>query len=201
MSVFDVSRYQPENRLQELVDGGNCDGVIIKLGEWYNKEAGGEIDLDQMFVVHVNEAVRLGIPYGIYIMSRAENAEEAMHEAQWVNDRVAELLNGEEPKLGVWFDLERPQVKRNNIYGDVKEAMNALSSWWNTKHVGIYASYNYFYDYLDVEDMRANNTPIWLAQYNGKNSMDDDGYPNIVLWQFTTHDNYQDENEWYGFKD
>lgn len=201
MSVFDVSRYQPEDRLQELADGGNCDGVIIKLGEWYNKDNGGEIDLDPMFIIHVNEAVRLGIPYGLYFMSRAENAEEAMHEAQWVNDRVAELLRGEEPKLGLWFDLERQQVKRDDIYSDIKEVIETFKAWWNTKHVGIYASYSYFYDYLDVNDMRANNTPIWLAQYNGTNGMLEDGYPNVVAWQFTTNGNYQDENVWYGFKE
>lgn len=199
MSVFDVSRYQPADRIAELVAGGNCDGVIIKLGEWYDKTT--EIELDPMFITHVNEAVRLGLPYGIYIMSRALDEQEAMHEAEWVNDRVAELLNGIAPSLGTWFDLERPEVKRDYIHEDIMNAIDTMREWWGGNNtIGIYASYSYFHDYLDMDGLIARQLPVWTAQYGDENRLLDEGYPNVVAWQFTTNDNYQDENVWYGFK-
>ncbi len=199
MSVFDLSRWQPADRIEELVNGGNCDGVILKLGE-RNVET-GEIELDPMFITHVNEAVRFGLSYGIYIMSRANNASEAMEEAEWINDRVAELLNGQEPLLGTWFDLERPEVKRDYIYEDVSEAILTMRQWWNnSKKIGIYASYSYFESYLDLNDMVVNEIPVWNAQYGSENSMTQN-YPFIktVLWQYTTNNDYQDENVWYGW--
>lgn len=197
MSVFDISKYQPVSRTQELVDQGNCDGMIIKLGE-RNPDT-GEIALDPKFIDHVDEAARLGLPYGLYIMSRARNKAEALEEAQWVNDMVAEYLNGQEPKLGIWWDLEREEVKRQDIYEDVMAAINQIRVWWHTEHVGIYSSYYYFYDYLDLNDMKEQKVPVWLAQYNGHNGLQEDGYPYIVLWQFTTNDNTQDEDQWYGW--
>ena len=198
MSVFDLSRWQPADRIEELVAGGNCGGVILKLGEWYDKN--DEIELDPMFITHVNEAVRFGLPYGIYIMSRAENAEEAMHEAEWINDRVADLLNGQAPALGTWFDLERPEVKRAFIHDDIMQAIDAMHNWWGGNNtIGIYASYSYFHDFLDMQDLIGRQLPLWTAQYGDENRLLDEGYPNVVAWQFTTNDNYQDENVWYGF--
>ncbi len=199
MSVFDLSRWQPANRIEELVEGGKCDGVILKLGEL--NDTTSEIELDPMFVTHVNEAVRFGLPYGIYIMGRANNKAEAMAEAEWVNDRVAELLNGQEPALGTWFDLERDDVKRDDVYSDYRAAILQLSTWWGgSRKIGIYASYSYFEDYLDIGDMAANSIPVWNAQYGFVDSMKNN-YPYIktVLWQFTTNNNYQDENVWYGW--
>lgn len=199
MSVFDLSRWQPADRIEELVNGGNCDGVILKLGERNIKT--GEIELDPMFITHVNEAVRFGLPYGIYIMGRANNENEALEEAQWVNDRVAELLNGQEPALGTWFDLERPEVKRDGVYEDYRFAILHLSDWWGGSHkIGIYASYSYFENFLDINDMVVNDIPVWNAQYAPVDSMTQN-YPLVktVLWQFTTHNDYQDENVWYGW--
>ena len=199
MSVFDLSHWQPANRIEELVEGGNCDGVILKLGERNVKT--GEIELDPMFITHVNEAVRFGLPYGIYIMGRANNKAEALEEAEWLNDRVAELLNGQEPSLGTWFDLERPEIKRDDVYEDYRAAIIQLRAWWGgSRKIGIYASFSYFERFLCIGDMAANSIPVWNAQYGFVDSMKNE-YPYIktVLWQFTTNDDYQDENVWYGW--
>lgn len=198
MSVFDLSRYQPADRIQELVNNGNCDGAIVKLGEKYDPD--GEIELDPKFITHVNEAVRLNIPFGIYLMCRANNTDEILHEAQWINDRVAEYLNGQEPTLGTWWDLERGETKRADMYDDIKIAILTMRSWWNNSNkIGIYASYSYFHTYLDLMDMDNNNIPVWNAQYANHDNLSDE-YRNVVAWQFSTNNNYQDENVWYGFK-
>lgn len=199
MSVYDLSKYQPANRIEELVNSGKCDGVILKLGEW--KEAIGEIELDPMFITHVNEAVRFNLPYGIYIMSRANNEEEMLQEAQWVNDRIYELLNSQLPALGVWIDLERPEVQRDDVWEDMHYVIQQMRSWWATDRVGIYASRSYFTGRLDLDTIAAEKIPVWTADYHSDYDILKTDYPDlrVVLWQFTTNGNTQDENVWYGF--
>lgn len=193
MSVFDLSRWQPIGRIRELVAQGNCDGVILKIGE--------STELDPKFLSHLNEAVDCGIPYGIYIMSRATNQDEILEEAKWLNDMTAEYLNGIAPSCGTWFDLERPQVKRANMHEDILAGIHSLQEMWHgNQTIGIYASYSYFLEYLDLDDLAEENIPIWLAQYGNTNSLQEKhNYPNIVAWQFTTNNNTQDENVWFGF--
>ena len=95
--------------------------------------------------------------------------------------------------------MERGEAKREGIYTDVKSAIQTMQSWWNnTNKIGIYASYSYFHTYLDLLDMSNYDIPVWNAQYGNHNSLADE-YGNIVAWQFTTNNNYQDENVWYGF--
>lgn len=199
MSVYDLSKYQPAGRIEALVNSGKCDGVILKLGE--QKETTGEIELDPMFITHVNEAVRFNLPYGIYIMSRANNAEEMLQEAQWVNDRIYELLNSQLPALGVWIDLERPEVQRDDIWEDTHYVIQQMRSWWATDRVGIYASRSYFTGRLDLDAIAVEKIPIWTADYHSNYDILKTDYPDlrVVLWQFTTNGNTQDENVWYGF--
>ena len=199
MSVFDLSKYQPENRIDDLVAAGNCDGVILKLAEPTEDK---DIIMDPKFITHVNKAAEYGLPYGIYFMSRAENADEFLNEAQYIKDRSYTDLNAQMPNLGVWLDLERKEVSRQDIWQDVLPAIQTMQSWWSTKHVGIYASRYYFTDYLDVDQMIENQIPAWVADYHSDMNILQEQYPqlNVVLWQFTTNGNTQDENYWYGFQ-
>lgn len=197
MSVYDLSHWQPEERVAELAQKEDCEGFILKVGEM-NEET-REIELDPKFVTHVNNAVATGKPYGIYYMSRARNREEIERETHWINDIVAEYLNGNAPELGTWWDLERDEVKRDDISSDIFYALDLMNSWWITDRIGIYASYYYFRDYIGISNLVAKNTPVWNAQYNGEDYMKQHDGVREVLWQFTTHNNEQDENEYYGF--
>lgn len=200
MSVFDLSKYQPEDRIDDLVAAGNCDGVILKLAE--PTEEDKDIILDPKFITHVNKAAGYGLPYGIYFMSRAENADEFLNEAQYINDQIYTYLNSQMPNLGVWIDLERKEVIRPDVWQDVLPAIQTMQSWWSTKHVGIYASRYYFTDYLDVNQMIENQIPAWVADYHSDTNILQEQYPqlNVVLWQFTTNEKTQDESYWYGFQ-
>lgn len=199
MSVFDLSKYQPENRIDDLIAAGNCDGVILKLAEPTEDK---DIIMDPKFITHVNKAAEYGLPYGIYFMSRAENADEFLNEAQYINDQIYTYLNSQMPNLGVWLDLERKEVIRPDVWQDVLPAIQTMQSWWSTKHVGIYASRYYFTDYLDVDQMIENQIPAWVADYHSDTNILQEQYPqlNVVLWQFTTNGNTQDESYWYGFQ-
>ena len=209
MAVYDISDSQPDDRVSDIISRGNCDGIILKLGETLNKVP----TLDDKFVMFVNQVVEAGLPYGIYYVSHAENMNEFMMEAQWINDQVADLLAGTEPSLGTWWDMEVPAVKRDGITQELLDAIGTMQAWWSSHKIGIYAQYSYFTDYLDLDKLAEYQIPIWVAQYcYHENSLKAE-YPqlNHVAYQWTTHgenagEDYwneygaaQDEDVWYGF--
>lgn len=198
MSVFDISEFNPDNRVQELVDTDRADGIILKVGETIS----GVPEIDPKFIKFVNDVVSHGLPYGIYYVSHALNMDKFMQEAQWINDRVAEYLNGTEPGLGTWWDMEVGNVKRNDVWPQLRDSIGTMQSWWNnSKKIGIYAGYSYIKQYLDLRELANYQIPLWPAQYYKENSLKLE-HPELkhVGWQFTDGNGNQDESKWYGFE-
>ena len=196
--VFDISEFQPSGRVQELSELG-AEGIILKLGETLS----GVPTLDEKFVTFVNDCVDEGIPYGIYYVSHAQDADKFMEEAQWINDTMYNYLNGEFPELGIFWDLEVPSVCRNDVWNDLKDVIGTMQSWYldNKDKIGIYASYSYFNQYMPMDELAYYGVCIWSSQYlYYENSLKVE-YPNCnhVAWQYA--DSYngmsQDVNEWY----
>lgn len=193
-----------------LAENFGAEGIIVKIGETLN----GVPTIDDNFVEHINATVAAGLPYGIYYVSHAIDGDKLMEEAQWINDMMANYLNGEVPELGVWWDMEVYNVKRMSISQELLDTIGTMQAWWHgCQKIGIYAQYSYFIDYIDLEKYAQYQIPIWVAQYcYPENSLMTE-YPNLhhVAWQWTTHGentgeepldeygNAQDENEWYGF--
>ena len=196
--VFDISEFQPSGRVQELKELG-AEGIILKIGETLS----GEPTLDEKFVTFVNDCVDEGIPYGIYYVSHAQDADKFMEEAQWINDTMYNYLGGEFPELGIYFDLEVSSVCRNDVWNDLKDVIGTMQSWYldNKDKIGIYASYSYFNQYMPLDDLAYYGIGIWQAQYGyHENSlMAEHPELNHVGWQYS--DSYngmnQDVNEWY----
>ena len=196
MKVFDISDAQPDGRVQDLVSAG-AEGFILKIGETLN----GAPTLDDKFVQFVNEVVAANLPYGIYYVSHAQDMEKFMEEAHFINDKVAELLAGQEAELGTWWDMEVSAVQRDDVWPQLRDAIGTMQGWWNSSKIGIYAQYSYFYSFLDFNELASCRIPIWAAQYGyHENSLkEEQPQLNHIAWQWTTHDETQDENEWYGF--
>ncbi|WP_196606761.1 GH25 family lysozyme [Pectinatus frisingensis] len=197
MKVFDISDAQPDGRVQELIVQG-AEGIILKLGETLS----GVPTMDDKFVQFVNEIVAAKLPYGIYYVSHAQDMAKFMEEANFINDKVAELLNGQEPELGTWWDMEVPAVKRSDIWTQLRDAIGTMQRWWNKSNkIGIYAQYSYYNDFIDLQELASYQIPVWTAQYKYPENSLKAEHPELhhVAWQFTTNDENQDENEWYGF--
>lgn len=198
MLVFDISDCQPDGRVQELIELG-AEGFILKLGETIC----GEPEIDEKFIQFVNEVVDAGLPYGIYYVSHARDMDMLIMEAQWINDQVAELLGGQEPELGTWWDMEVPVVCRDDIWPELRDAIGTMQTWWSSDKIGIYAGYSYFNEYLPSEELSYYGIPIWVAQYGYHENSLKEEHPefNHVGWQYA--EEYagmsQDVNEWYGF--
>ena len=196
--VFDISEFQPSGRVQELSELG-AEGIILKLGETLS----GVPTLDEKFVTFVNDCVDEGIPYGIYYVSHAQDADKFMEEAQWINDTMYNYLSGEFPELGIFWDLEVPSVCRNDVWDDLKDVIGTQQSWYeaNKDKIGIYASYSYFTQYMPMDELAYYGVCIWSSQYRYYENSLKVEYPNCnhVGWQYS--DSYngmnQDVNEWY----
>ena len=194
MKVFDISCWQPNNIVEHL-NNKNADGLILRLGyTTYN-----EPTLDEKFQHFLMQANEYGLPIGIYYYSKMHDYVSMKQEIQFINDRVYDILDGVEPPLGVWLDLEDQITKVPNIHQISQTALSIMKQWYFYQ-VGIYASYSYFYDFLNLSDIEDKQTPIWVANYGNKNwLMEERPYLNHHGWQFV--ENYEglnlDCNEWY----
>lgn len=201
MSIYDVSDCNPIDRVQELIANNNPEGFIIKLGETIFQKP----EMDDNFVTFVNQVVAAGLPYGIYYVSHAKDEKKLIEEAQFINDKIAELLNGVAPELGVWWDIEVEVVKRWDICPDLMNIIKLMHQWWPSygNKIGIYTGYSFFNEYMDFHSLDMYEIPIWVAQYGYHENSLKVEHPelNHVMWQFTTNDDNQDENVFYGFRE
>lgn len=194
-TVYDISEWQPDDRVAELAEHG-ADGIILKLGETIR----GEQELDPKLYHFYNECKKYNIPVGLYFVSHAHNADEFMQEAQWCNDEIFNLMQGELP-TSFWWDLEVEAVKRNDVWDDLKDVFGTQQSWYPEikDNIGIYASYSYFTTYLPLRELAYYGVGIWSAQYGYHENSLKEEYPalNHIGWQYSDTNGYQDVSEWY----
>lgn len=194
MRVFDISYWQDDNAVQKIINLG-AEGVILRLGYTSNRHG----VLDEKFEYFKAEAERLGLPFGIYYYSKMNDQEVADKEAQFINDRVYDLCGGEEPPMGVWWDMEDQTTMWYGVYPVLWNVIERMQGW-GFKKVGIYSSYSYYHEWLSLDDIAAKQIPVWVAQYsNTNNLLEERPELNHYGWQFTeAYDgNSLDGNEWY----
>ena len=172
----------------EKVKADGIDFAIIRCGYGDNWWDGTQWRQDDAYWErNVSECERLGIPYGVYLYSYAQNPEMARSEA----DHALRLLEGHHPTIPVFFDMEDSSTfiynedgsinlsaSRKN-FGDMAEifceAMENAGYW-----AGVYANLTWFNTYLT--DERFELYMRWVAQYN--NSCWYDGQ--YMFWQCTS---------------
>ena len=180
MKIVDLSAWQEDVDWDAL--SKEFDGVILKIGQGTN--------MDSMFVEHVNNAVAHNMPYGVYYYNKAQSIEEAQAEAQQVDEWIKTWLNGKNPQLGIWADVEDERMLR----GDATEsAMTFVNYLWGIgyNYVGIYTSYNWL-TYGNLNTNALKGVALWVAQYYHENSILKE-QPDLIckIWQYTDH--YSDE--------
>ena len=151
MKVIDISAWQENINWQALKDA-DIKGVIIKIGE--------KTHLDDMFITHVNNAVKNNLPYGIYYYAHASTIDEAIDEANWVDSQIKTYLNGKNPELGIWYDAEDNSMLKssNNIAYIIGNFINRLNEF-GYNYVGLYSSYNWLTNVIDL-NLLADYIPI-----------------------------------------
>lgn len=166
--VIDVSNFQG-NINWEAVKAAGVEGAIIRCG-WGQDTASQH---DPKFVRNVEECIRLGIPFGVYLYSYAKTTSAAKGEAE----HTMRLCNPYRDKMTypVFYDLEQAgteagAVDRARVWCDLLQK--------NGYKVGIYANLNWWRNYLKG----LNEFPKWVACYGSTK-------PNVsgmVAWQYTS---------------
>ena len=94
---IDVSEFQTNVNWDKVKQDG-IKFAIIRCG--YGMDFFFFVDVE--YERNANECERLGIPYGVYLMSYANTVEKARSEAK----HVLRLIEGRKISLGVWYDIE-----------------------------------------------------------------------------------------------
>lgn len=192
MLVTDLSDWNDHINWSHLIAAG-VGGAIVKISEGRT--------LTELHGKHIAGAEARGLPWGVYCYTHAQTTERAREEAKKVLEALEALGYGK-PPLGIWLDVEAPEV-----IGQDKEDVTAICSAFISEcnaagySAGIYASLSTITDCMNLDDL-ADYVPYWCAQYNDECNFHD-YFPGRILhgWQFTEKfeidgRNY-DMSEWY----
>lgn len=170
---IDVSEFQGKIDWEKVKNSG-IEFAILRCG--YGMDFSNQDDVE--YERNANECERLGIPYGVYLMSYANTVEKARSEAK----HVLRLIEGRKISLGVWHDIED-----NGTSGAInKETLtNIINTFCNTiknagYKVGVYANLNWLEN--KIEKTIKDNYDIWVAQYYSKCEYEG----KYIMWQHTS---------------
>ncbi len=167
--VIDVSEYNGEIDWPIVKNSAGIYGTIIRISEGCEKE-------DVKLAKNVAEVKRLGIPYGIYIYSYAENYNEGKQYAEFTKKMIEKY--GLNPTLGIYLDIEWNKVVS---YMNTQQYTDVVNGFMSVlPHAKIYANLNYANGVLNTPYLRSYIT--WIAQWN--NTCSYTGY--YKMWQFTS---------------
>ena len=165
---IDVSHNNGNINWEEVKKSG-IDFVIIRVGYGQNYSSQD----DRCFIKNISECERLGIPYGVYLYSYAQNVNNASSEA----DHMLRLIRGYNPVYGIWYDLE--EENRNVDYVGIATTFCEKIKANGYNNVGIYASLSWFNSKLN--DSRLDQYSKWVAQW-GESCTYNKPYR---IWQYT----------------
>lgn len=197
---FDVSYHQGTVDWDAVKNSG-IDFVMIRCGIGSEYDGVGENKQDDaQWYRNVSECERLGIPYGVYLYSYAENTDMAASEAR----HTLSLLSGHNPTLPVFLDIEHTRdgnpIASNSTYGDIAQTWCNIVSNAGYR-VGIYSYYYFFQNYLTDSRFSNSGWYKWMADYRSGVSYDGSS---CNMWQYSNKGTVPgvnanvDLNYWFG---
>lgn len=170
--TIDVSYAQGMVNWEEVKK--EIDFAILRCGYGGNRETND----DREWKRNADECTRLGIPFGTYLYSYAENPKEAIGEA----DHVLRLINGYRLSLPIFLDLEDANTTGKCTNREIADIADAFCSKLENAgyFVGVYASKSWFETRLN--DPRFDRWTKWVAQWAQKNTYKG----TVALWQYTS---------------
>lgn len=150
---------------------GKIDYAIIRCGYGSDRESQDDI----YFKRNADECTRLGIPFGVYLYSYADNIDWSNSEV----DHVLRLVKGYQLAYPIYYDIEdKVQANLSN------EALTDIIVYFCDKleqhgyYVGVYANLNWWNTKLNSERLEA--YAKWVARYNSTLGYD------AGMWQYTS---------------
>ena len=180
--VVDVSEWNYDIDWEAAKEDG-VEGAIIRVGF-------GTTRTDYYAKQNIAACKRLGIPFGVYIYSYAEDPEDGAVEGRQVVAWLRELgVSPDDLDYPVYYDLEKwtwtghtpptdPEVYEEIVRGWISEVQAA-----GYTNVGVYSYTNYLYGPLDSSYIHSKVS--WAAQYGASLTFDDFG-TDFRGWQYTS---------------
>ena len=179
----DVSKYNREIDWSAAKDDG-VKFAIIQCGygsNIYSEAKQKWTQDDPYWEDNASECERLGIPYGVYLYSYAQNTEMAESEA----DHVLRLIAGHNVSYPIYFDME-DSSQLNAAGGDPAKLAEIASAFCDKieaagYRAGIYANQSWFENYLT--DPAFDQWDHWVASYGISKCTYDGDYS---MWQLSS---------------
>lgn len=175
----DISYAQGDIDLSKVKAAGYS-WVMIRVGQ-------GTRITDNWFATNVAKAEKLGMPWGVYLLTEATTTAAAQAEVSFADKLIkAQIAKGYKPTLPIAIDIEEAGFRDRDY--NASTLTNTASVWVNgMKKIGYYPMiYTGFYDLRDLISKEViNGCDIWLAEWGG--------YPdykekNLGIWQFSDGD-------------
>lgn len=131
---------------------------------------------------NMDECERLGIPYGVYIYSYAQDNDNVQSEIA----HTLRMLQNRNPEIGVWFDseenssLEAAGASALNRFADTY--LETIQNEYGYR-AGLYASKYWLTSILTSDMLKQYDT--WVAQYYNTLTYDGD----FKIWQYASDGN------------
>ena len=167
--VVDISSWQEDIDFETLWKADVIDAVILRIAADAERE-------DPMFSQYIAEIKRLGIPYGIYIYSYAEDYNEGVIYANFMKSLIEKYdLN---PTYGIYLDLESNGITQYMGPSEYEQVVRGFLSVLPTAKI---------YTYVNYANTALNSTYLrslidWIAHYHVYECAYTGSYRG---WQFT----------------
>lgn len=155
MEGIDISEHNGNIDLSQYQNGF----VIIRIGWWTNP--------DKTAVRNMDLCDKYNIPYGVYLYDYTTDPDGAIQEAEF----TLRMIAGRNIRCGVWFDMEDDGWRtRNGVAPDHPNISKLCQAYCSRiaqagYHVGIYASYSWFENYIHGCDQYDK----WVAHWGSNN--------------------------------
>ena len=181
--VIDVSEHNGRiSDWKKVIDDNGVDGVIVRLGY-----SGTE---DKELAHNVKELNRLGIPYGVYLYTYAENETDAENDA----NQTIELLKKYKMNLSypIYYDVENWEYvnKTKRASSDTGIWVKIINKYMATMKQAGYQNVK-VYSYRQLLQTRLNHPDIlqhvnWVAAYTDALDWNNPHYSGSKGWQYTS---------------
>ena len=198
--VIDVSEHNGRiTDWQKVIQENGVDGVIVRLGY-----SGVE---DKELAYNIQELNRLGIPYGVYLYTYAENETDAENDAK----QTVELLKKYKMNLSypIYYDVENWEYenKSKKAPADTDIWVKIINKYMENMKKAGYQNVK-VYSYRQLLQTRLNHPNIlkhvnWVAAYTDALDWNNPYYSGNKGWQYTSSDSLKgirgqvDVSVWY----
>ncbi len=182
-AVIDVSKYQKTIDWDKVYTSG-VDGAIIRVGYGWDNGVDSEAQRN------INACKRLGIPFGVYLYSYAQDARDGANEGRDLVRKLRSLgVNPDDLTYPVYYDLENWTWSGHSRPTSPSEYQDIVASWWNQlidagyHNLGVYSYRNYLLNELNSKFIHDRTS--WVASYSSRVGFSMS--TRLRGWQYTSH--------------